>query len=451
MITTSNPNAKTKRPPGPLGFAAVKFLLLVSSNFALAFDKTRKKYGDVFYYKFQGQEWFVFSTSTAAQRILKDNLKNYSKEIPQWLLGDVMGEGLVLTEGEKWRSQRKTVASTFHHKNIEAMLPLVSTLTKDIFSKHTGENVNLSSILNWLSMKVAASCFLGEDLTQDEMIQINEYLPEYSNLAALKLQDPTRNMEWLPTPRNLRAKKLRKALNKISERISTSGQKQELSVNNIVTNILKSAAEEKITVTPLELQHQIFTFLAAGHETTSNLLCWTLYLLDKNPRIKNKVKNELSNFNENELTSENINSLVYLDAVIKESLRLYPPVPSLMRVAVEDDEIDGHFVPKGAIVPVVQYLVHRNEKYWPQADEFKPERFLDKDYKKNYTPFSFLAFSGGPRGCIGESFAYLEAKIILSHLLKNYDYKIKNSAKIVSKAAVTFRPSPDLIGSLKYL
>ena len=440
-----------KRPPGPKGMESVKFLLSVRTNFIEAFDATRKQYGDVFYYKFQGKEWFVFSSASSAQRILKDNIDNYSKDIPRWLLGDIMGEGLVLTQGQKWREQRKTVASTFHPKNVETMIPKVITLARAFGEQNKNKQVNISAVMNWLSMQVAASCFLGEDLSQDEMVIINEYLPEYSDLAALKLQDPTRNAEWLPTPKNLRAKKLRRALNQISERLATSGEKQELSLNNIITNILKSAKAEKIKVTPKELQHQIFTFLAAGHETTSNLLNWTLYLLDRNPKVQSKIRDEVRSFDEDNITSESLQGLVYLEAVIKESLRLYPPVPSLVRVAKEEDEIDGHYIPKGAIVPAFQYLVQRNESYWPDAERFEPSRFLDPDFKKSYTPFSYFPFSGGPRQCIGEGFAYIEAKIILAHFLKHYKFEISNSQNIGSQAAVTLRPRPDLMGHFRAL
>lgn len=440
---------KNKRPPGPKGWESVKFLLGVGKNFLEEFDRTRKKHGDVFYYRFQGRDWFVFSSATSAKRILKENYTNYSKEIPRWLLGDIMGEGLILTEGDRWKKQRKTVAPTFHPKNIEKLLPQVFELTKEIFHENSEKQTNISALMNWIAMRVAATCFIGEDLSVKEMEYINRYLPEYSDLAALKLQDPTRNYEWIPTPRNIKSKKIRKALNEISERVAESGKDQARTKTNIVTSILKHAEIEDIQVSDKELQHQIFTFLAAGHETTSNLLNWTLLLVEKHPEVLEKIQAELEGYSEETMSVESLERLVYLNAVIKEAMRLYPPVPSLARITIEDDVIDGYFIPKGSVVPAFQYLIQRNEKYWPDPDSFKPERFLAEDFKESYTPFSYFPFSVGPRSCIGMGFAYMEAKIILAHLYKNYDLKISNLEKIGSTAAVTLRPDPDLAGTVQ--
>eukprot|EP01090_Pellita_catalonica_P020993 TRINITY_DN7732_c0_g1_i1.p1 TRINITY_DN7732_c0_g1~~TRINITY_DN7732_c0_g1_i1.p1 ORF type:complete len:388 (-),score=55.74 TRINITY_DN7732_c0_g1_i1:88-1152(-) len=192
-----------------------------------------------------------------------------------------------------------------------------------------------------------------------------------------------------------------------------------------------------------QIVEEVMTFLFAGHETTSTGLSWTFYLLSKHPDVEKKVVQEIENvFGDrdlNEITGTDLKELKYLGMVFKESMRLYPPQPAFVRRALCDNTIRDYFIPAGTEVSVVPYLVHRNAKYWEHPEKFDPERFSPERSKGRH-PFAFLPFSGGRRRCIGSNFAIMEAKIMLSFILKNFKINVPDDCNVIPIPAVTLRP-----------
>ncbi|KAL6076415.1 Cytochrome P450 4V2, variant 2 [Balamuthia mandrillaris] len=209
-------------------------------------------------------------------------------------------------------------------------------------------------------------------------------------------------------------------------------------------DLLLAAKDEETgeVLTDKQIQEEVMTFMFAGHETTSISLSWTLYLLAKHPKVEEKLMQEIDNVlgaTRGIPHYDDLPKLEYLESVLQESMRLFPPQPAFVRKALKDNHIGDVYIPGGTEVSVVPYLIHRDEHYWPEPLLFDPDRFC-KENKKGRHSFSYLPFSGGLRSCIGKPFALMEAKVLLSVILYHFSITLESTAEVFAIPAVTLRP-----------
>lgn len=190
-----------------------------------------------------------------------------------------------------------------------------------------------------------------------------------------------------------------------------------------------------------QIMEEIMTFIFAGHETTSIALSWTLYLLAQHPEVEDRLVQELSQVMGTRPVPlvEDLPKLQYLDMVLCESMRLYPPQPAFVRRALHDNHIGEYFIAKDTEIAVVPYIIHRDPSLWSNPERFDPERFT-KENSKSRHPFAYLPFSGGLRSCIGRNFALMEARILLSSIVRHFEVSLVGGSKVIAIPAVTLRP-----------
>jgi cytochrome P450 len=224
----------------------------------------------------------------------------------------------------------------------------------------------------------------------------------------------------------------------VRERRRDSGDKRDMLADLI--------AEEDMTDDLI--RDQMLTMLIAGHDTSTALLSWMLYLLGSHPDVMRRARQEVDNLlGTSEPTMEGINQLLYLEQVIKETLRLYPPIHIGNRMANTDLNLQGCPVPEGSRVMLSYYLTHRDERSWEQIEQFNPERF-DRKTTQNRTPFSYLPFGGGPRNCIGAAFAQVEARLVLARIIQKFDLKLI-SPEVGSHMGATLEPTPQILMQIR--
>ena len=212
--------------------------------------------------------------------------------------------------------------------------------------------------------------------------------------------------------------------NVIQERMKSKGQKTNLSSRMAFLDVLMHAkTEDGQELSLADIQEEVDTFMFEGHDTTAAAMTWATYLIGRHPEIQKRLHEELDSvFGDDKsrpVTMDDVKKLEYLERVIKEALRLFPSVPLMARVTSEDCEIDGHVIPKDTEVMLFVYRIHHNPEVWHDAEVFDPERFTSENSAGRH-PFAFIPFSAGPRNCIGQRFAMLEEKVILSQLLRNF-------------------------------
>jgi cytochrome P450 len=195
-------------------------------------------------------------------------------------------------------------------------------------------------------------------------------------------------------------------------------------------------------MTDQQLRDEVMTIFLAGHETTANALTWTLYLLSEHPTIEKRLQEEIYSILGDDrisVTADDVPKLEYTQKIVTESLRLYPPAWALGRQAINDYEVGGYTIPKGSIILMSQYVLHRNPRYFHEPDRFYPDRWTE-EFKKQLPRFTFFPFGGGIRGCIGEPFAWMEAILLISTLCRQWKMKHVPSHKVVLKPLITLRP-----------
>ncbi|XP_012062914.1 PREDICTED: cytochrome P450 4C1-like [Atta cephalotes] len=389
-----------------------------------------------------------------------------------------LGNGLLTSTGEQWFHDRKLIGPTFHFSVLDQFAMIVfekaEILTKCLqkeIEKDPGKAVNIFPFIINVALDIICETAMGVDIHAQEVVtKYTNRTFRTSSLTTKRLFRPWHWIEWLfyllPT-----GKQFKSALDILHgftkevirkrkiERQSQNGH-TELENEDNEFNIGKRKRQAFLDLlldqneksdTPLtddELRAQVDTFMFEGHDTTAVAITWTLFLLGNNLKHQAKVHEELEEvFGDSETPAslKELSKLKYLDRVIKETLRIFPSVPIITRELSKDVKIDNFILPKGVMVVLAILLTHRNPVVWPDPLKFDPDRFLPEN-SKNRNPYAYIPFSAGPRNCIGQKFAQLEEKTVLTAILRKWRVKsVKTVDTIKFEGSLTLRPSEDVL------
>ncbi|KAF9930074.1 hypothetical protein FBU30_000911 [Linnemannia zychae] len=425
----------------------------------------------------------------AIQHVFATNSYNYPK--PRnlvRLLGEIIGHGVLLAEGDVHRKQRKMLNPAFSHKHIKEMVSIMSIpaeLLGKQWEKRVGQSgetpfeLDITADLGSCTLDIIGLSGFGYDfqaLTNPD----NEMSKAYRELfygdttltQFLRFFLPYYNR--LPTKENLNRQKAIDTINRVTVQIinekrtlANTKSCDEDDSKDLMSILIRGNEQvgslEDGKLTDAELKDQIMTFLAAGHETTSVTVTWMLHIFSIYPEVQRKVRQEMlthigrpTETNKSPLSYDALNGLPYLAACVKELLRFIPPVPTTSRIAAEDDIILGYNIPKGTQVFVSPAALHKLKSvYGDDVEEFKPERWMDPatltEEQRQSTKFvtsdmswAYIPFLTGPRNCIGSKFATIETKIILYYLLINLEYHPAPGFKFKKASRITWRPFPGM-------
>jgi cytochrome P450 len=392
---------------------------------------------------------FLVSHPEAIGHILQANHKNYDKQNFDYeMLRPFLGNGLLTSDGEHWLRQRRLIQPAFHQDRLSHLIPAMSQSTDKMLNAwelkaHSPRVINISQEMNRLALINVSKNLLGADIGLSST-RILEAFSRLNHAVAHRFQALLPLPLWMPTPNNVAARKaiavIDEALSdiKIAEREKGSGQ-----------GLLGRLVEAHLGTSqgqggPQQLRDELVTLVLAGHETTAAMLTWTFYLLAQNPDVQEMLRREV-----NKTTAAaapdpaDLSQLDLTEAVIKEALRLYPPVWIISRRAKEPDQIAGMTIPANSVLVMSPYATHRLPDFWRSPGEFSPERFLGKEVQ-SLPRFAYFPFGGGPRLCIGANFAMIEAKLVLSSMIKCCQFSLIDDLEIRPEPLVTLRPAPDL-------
>lgn len=431
-------------PPGP----DTAFTLAEVQSDALAFlQELAGRYGDIVRYNAHGWTATLLNRPDYIKRVLQDNHTNYRKEgTPDFLmLKPMLGEGLLTTEGDTWVRQRRLAQPAFHHDVVAGFGALITGETLAMLERwksraDAGVAFEVSDELTQLTTRIIAQALFGTDVgafveTFGSAVQaMNAYMGHFDP------RDTTARADFEEAKRDIDAI----VHHIIAERRGLSQQPDDF-----LSMLLQARDEESDAVLSDEVvRDQVMTMLMAGHETTAKALTWTLYLLDQNPEVADRLRREIVSVLAGR--TPQVNDLADLRLtwmVLQEALRLYPPVWTISRVAVDDDVIGGYAIPGGSFVLMSPYTMHRHPDYWEAPDLFDPERFAPERQAER-AGFAYLPFSGGPRQCIGKSFASVELPLVLATMLQRYEVRCVPEHPVEIEALVTLRPRDGLMVTL---
>lgn len=360
--------------------------------------------------------------------------------------GGLGNEGLLTIDGEKHRQQRHAVLPAFHKKRVDGYAAIMEQYTRELLKTwHPGDKVDMSRAMQELTLRIVSKCLFSIDLSSqlgplsdafDGVIGSSTSMAE--DLLNIRIDNPV-------TAYGKRMAAIRQ-LNMLIYTLIAERRDDDRDRGDVLSMLMstESGEEPGAKLTDRQIHDHILTFLAAGHETTAITLVWTFYLLSQYPRVRVKLQDEIRSVLAGRApTLDNLAKLPYLDWVLSESMRLYPPAWLQMRFVAKETELDGVRLPVGTMVILSQWVMHRLPAIWQDADTFRPERW-DPANKQQIPPGAYFPFGGGPRTCIGMPLAQLEARIILASILQHYTPQPAPGYTPGFQPVITLRPKQHL-------
>ena len=426
-----------KLAPGPSTFfQMLKMLIKRQMNPMQFYEDVFKEYGDIAYLRMGKNGFLMLNDADAIEQVLQKDAHLYTKSAAYERFRLIFGNGLLVSNGEVWKKQRRLMAFAFSSKNIERLHPLIIAETKRMMlSWENLTRVDLAEEMNSITLQIISKSMLGE-LKEEETkiirssvqemltyLQTSRHLWMQFFFAVLPVQDKVSAAIKLETHLPLSSTKkffnsiaaVDKLVARLIHEARTSGQG-----GNLIDTLIKATDDEtQATMTNQQLRDEVMNILIAGHETTSNALSWTFHQILKYPEVYRKVKEEVLREVSGEVpTFEQLHKLIYTQAVFEESMRLFPPFWRISRRTTVDTKVKDFDIPAGTNVISSIFTVQKSAKYWHNPLEFKPERFIEK---KEFHKFAYIPFGAGPRVCIGANLAMTEAITILAAVIKNFD------------------------------
>src|SRR5271170_5177778 len=388
-----------------------------------------KRFGSIYRASVYGTDVYVVSDPQYADHILRKNWQNYTKGLAIKRIGFLLGNGLMVSEGEFWKSQRRMIQPAFHDEAMGGLMNVISAANVGLLDKWKAaalkkESVNITSDISHMILKIVLTSIFGDDYEQ--------VAPHFNILS----DETARNLEFAQAFR---------PLGKMVAEVANHRRSQNRTATDILGMLMEARDRKSGQAMPDgQLVREIMTIIVAGHETTASTLNWAWYLLSESAEVDHKLLSELNAIPSNCHSIGDLPRFVYTRQVIEETLRLYPAGWLMTRKALKDDRLGDYLVPAGTEIYISPYLIQRNPGFWEAPDRFDPDRF-EPAQSRNRHPMTMLPFSAGPRKCIGESFARIEMQIHLMTIAKHLRLRSVRDQSIQLEAGVNLRNKHDFI------
>ncbi len=440
--SATSPPQQGKFPPGPDAAGRKKFsgqLGLVRRDPLGFFTHCARTYGDITGMRYFNFRVFFINNPDYIEDVLVNNARKFHKGRVLQANKGLFGEGLLTSEGSFWLRQRRLAQPAFHRARIATYAETMVRYTERLLETwRDGEERDIHEEMMRVTLRIVGKTLFDADVAKDaqEVGQSLELLLELSADFGKAILIPA----WLPTPHNIRKARAIKKLDKIIYRIIEERRKSERDTGDLLSMLLAARDEDGSRMTDKQLRDESITLFLAGHETTANALSWTWWLLAQNPEVEKKLHAELDSILAGQApTLDDVAKLKYTEQVLTESLRLYPPAWGTARVAIEDHEIGGYKVPKGTGISFTQWTMHRDPRWFADPEKFQPERWED-GLAKRLPRFAYFPFGGGPRQCIGNTFALMEATLVLATIAQKFRFRLVEGHPVVPLPSITLRP-----------
>jgi len=431
-------SGKHRLPPGPRRLAGLRQF---NDNPPLFMYRLLQRYGDV-------ARWpgifdiCLVNHPDYARRVLSQSYEQYSKDVIDYrVLKQIMGNGLVTSDGPHWARQRKLMQPMFAHRVVSGFDAAINRLCANLLEEWdtaATDPVWIDRDMGRLTFQIVGATLFGSDIDEysDEMAQIidvvNVQTQDFNALMTL--------FPWIPTPYNRRWVKARNRLDEIVYAMIARRRREGARDNDILDRLIAARDEDTgEAMDETQMRDEVVTLMLAGHETSATALAWTLYLLATHPDVEARLAAELdSALHGSAAGSGDLNAVPYLKQVVQESMRLYPPVWGIARRSHVDERFGDYDVPAGSYIAVVPYAMHRHPDFWPDPERFDPDRFQSGRNESRHS-YSYLPFAAGPRACIGLGMAMLEIQLVLAQIVQRYRLQVVPGHPVEMLPKVTLR------------
>ena len=429
--------------PGPKRYWPVGHAVQLHRDPLALFTRVAREYGDVARFNVATHPAYLLNHPDYIKDVLVTNHARFMKGRALQRAKRLLGEGLLTSEGDFWRRQRRLAQPAFHRQRVGSYAEtMVAYAEKTSARWRDGETLDVSAEMTRLTLAVVGQTLFDADVESDAD-EVGAALTEVMSLFGYLMLPFSELLEKLPLPPRRRFERARARLDAVIYRIIEEHRREGRDRGDLLSTLLHAVDEEgdRTGMTDEQLRDEVMTIFLAGHETTSNALAWTWYLLSQNPEAEARLHEELDDVLKGRPpTAEDYPRLRYTEMVVAESMRLYPPAWAVGRLALEDHEVGGYHIPRGALVLVSQYVMHRDPRFWSEPERFDPERFTP-EAKAGRPQFAYFPFGGGQRRCVGEGFAWMEAVLILAALARRWRLRLVPGAQVRTEPRITLRPA----------
>jgi cytochrome P450 len=435
--------AEGRTPPGPKGSWLLGSLTEFRRDMLGFFMRLAREYGDVAGYRLGKRHLCLVNHPDLIEHVLTHGSKSFSKRTyVLQLLEPIVGNGLLTSEGDFWLRQRRLAQPAFSRPRIAAYGPIMVAFSQRYLERlRPGETRDLHADMMRLALEIVTKALFDADVADDagevgaalEVVMEN-FIRRWESLWQLP--------EWWPTPSNIRRRRAVRRLDAIVYRFIQERRQSGAAGSDLLSRLLQARDDtgDGTGMTDLQLRDELMTLFLAGHETTANAMAWTWYLLGQSPDQEAKLSEELDRVLAGRPpTVEDIPHLPYTEAVVQESMRLYPPAYAFGRIASEDCQVGEYLIKKGTTAIMSQWVMHRDPRYFDDPEAFRPERWVEGLAKRLHR-YAYFPFGGGARICVGNTFAMMEAVLILATIVPRFRFVLVPGHPVVPRPVVTLRP-----------
>lgn len=428
-------------PPGPKSWHPLGQIFAFKRDLIGLLMNTARDYGDIAHLNMAGRTLFLINHPDHIQAVAVTDHHNFIKSRALRLMKRLLGNGLITSEGETHRRQQKMMQPMFRKECIDSYL---QTMIEDIEITagrwSDGETRDISQEMMKMSLGIATKTLFNSNV-DDEAEEIGACLT-----VAMKMFERSGNplaelLDKLPLPSNYRFRRAKERLDSTVRRMIRECRERGADGGDLLSTILKAQSEDDgSTMSDQQVVDEVLSLFVGGHETTANALTWTWYLLSQNPEQAAKLYAEIDRVLEGRIpTLADLPQLPYARMVFSEALRLYPPIYILAREALEDYPIGDYVAPKGTAIVFSPYVIHHDPRYYEDPDAFRPERWTPEEAAKR-PKYAYIPFGAGPRGCIGEHFAWLEAVLALAIIGQKWRLDLAPGHRVELDPLLSLRP-----------
>jgi len=409
------------------------------------FRTIAEEYGDIVRYRPAPDTAYLINHPDYVRHVLVDNNRNYSKETRSNQIFDtVVADGLLTSEGETWRKQRRLMQPSFHHSRLAPLDGMIAESTDAMLGRwrrahEAGQPIDVAREMAALTLTITTRALFGVILG-DQVREIGEMV----NRAA----------RFLEKPSDPRVKQSMDELNGVVDGIIQERRRDFRDGGDLLSSMMMAQDDDGAgAMNDEQLRNQVMTLMLAtlmlaGYETTASALTWTWYLLSQNPGAHQRLRQEARTvLNGRSPRYADLERLPQAGNVFSEGLRLFPPAWTLGRRALAEDEIGGYYVAPGTVIAICIYTLHRHPAFWDRPDEFEPDRFSAANSAARHK-FAYIPFGAGPRQCIGNTLGLMEGSLIIANVAQQFELRLMPGTNVAPQAIFVLRPARDLMMSL---
>ena len=425
-------------PPGPKGTFPYGSARQFSADRLAFLTMCAHEYGDLVHFRLLNRHAYFLNDPDDVRFVLVEHPEYFNKTpLLKRNTKAVIGNGLLTSEGDFHKRQRRLAQPAFHHQRVGAYGDVMVAYTQRMLQGWQPDAIiDMHEAMMRLTMEIVGQTLFNSDVSQDADA-IGEAITRGLKVVGSRLASPLSLPEWIPTKANRASRANVEFLNNTMRRIIEQHRHRGEDQGDLLSMLMLAQDEDGERMDDQQVRDEAMTIFIAGHETTANAMSWTLYLLAQHPEVEQALHREVDALGAAP-TMHDLARLPYTEMIIKESMRLYPPAWVVPRLVIQDFTLRGYDIRRNSIVFTSPYTMHRHPRYYEQPERFIPERWT-LEMEKTLPKYAYFPFGGGPRVCIGNGFAMMEARLILATIAQHWQPRLVEGQSVTPEPVITLR------------